>query len=78
MIDEGVSMEVTYSDIFKIHDKAIDKFLQQQTAIFWDTDKGEAELSYDDKRVIALIEAISEVLDIDIKIDYRTRVKKYV
>lgn len=70
-------MQVDYKDIFRILDVAKSKVLLQNSRLYWDTEYGERESSYGDKRAIALIESISEVLDLGLEINYRKDIKEY-
>ena len=68
-------MQIDNKDILKITSTSKQNYIDQPLHMYWDTELGEREVAYDEKRFIAIIEAASIVLGLDIDINYRTREK---
>ena len=64
-------MKINKQNIHRIMDLAKTKFIEQPTHIYWfDRDK---EIDYYDKRIIAILEAASIELKLELEVEYKVR-----
>jgi len=68
-------MQIDNKDIFKINNMSKQNYIDQPLHMYWDAERGEREVEFDEKRLIAILEAASVILGLDIDINYRTREK---
>lgn len=69
---------ITFEELFSIMDKAKTNAVLQSTHLYWHTKLGEREVTEDEKRFIAIIEALDEVKQLGLDIDYFSRGKKFI
>jgi len=62
-------MKIGYEEILKIIDAGQNEMRDQESHLYWETSIGRRELSYDQKRFVALIKAVNRVLDLGIEVD---------
>ena len=62
-------MKLNQQDIHKILDTAKTKTHLQPLRMYWDEDQNK-EIRYGDKNLIAIIEAMNMVLDIELEVEY--------
>ena len=63
-------MKLTRHDILKITNRSRKNFIDQPARIYWKTDKGDVELTYSDKRFVAMLEAFGVELGIELELEY--------
>lgn len=63
-------MKVSSQQLFNIIGKAKSKFNDQPARLYWNSPKGSKEVTFEEKRIIAIVEAISMELRLDIEVDY--------
>lgn len=49
------------------------KFIDQPTKMYWKTDYGKKEITFEEKRFIAMLEATDMVLQNEMEVDYELR-----
>ena len=59
-------MKIGKSDINTITYRAVDIFNRQNSRLFWESPKGKVELTFEEKRILAIVKAVNITLQLDI------------
>ena len=66
---KGGAMKLNQKDIHRILDAAKTQSNLQPTRMYWDRDKNK-EIRFGDKNLIAILEAMNIVLDVELEVEY--------
>lgn len=65
-------MKINKDTLFKIIDMANNNFVKQSGRVYWDC-CGTPEMTLEEKRIVAIAEAVGTVLGLDVDIEKRER-----
>ena len=63
-------MKIDYQKLHDIITTSKSKFSHQETRLFWETPRGEKEVTFEEKRFIAIVESMNMKLQLGLEIDY--------
>ena len=63
-------MKITDQTVHNIISKAKQTFTDQPCRLYWGTERGAKELTYEEKRIVALLEAMGTELKLNLEIEY--------
>ena len=64
-------MKIDRHNIFNIIDNANKKFIDQPSRMYWKED--DKEVNYEEKRIIAIVEAVSIELKLDVEVECESK-----
>lgn len=62
--------EISKEELFDIISMAKTNFVDQKMHLYWDSNRSNSELCHEEKRVIAIIEAMNVILKLEIGVNY--------